>query len=135
MALTLSSLPSDYPGVSCKAAESFSAEWPITNLQALKNHLDGDGWEGGEGGEDSGSMPESLQRGLVVGRGWFKLDLGRRTTLVVIKLSEQHAVLPLHWTHHVLKISVLVQSHARVPEIANYHSSLPHFLSTVRHTM
>jgi len=79
MALALSSLPPDYPGESCQAAEDFTAQWPIHGLQALKEHVEdnpGGTWKLEMAMEDPESLPEPLKRGLIVGRGWFKLDLG-----------------------------------------------------------
>lgn len=94
MALALSNLPPDYPGLPCKAGESYSAQWPISDLQALKEHVEGDvdtAW-----GSGSESMPEALQRGLIIGRGWFKLDLGESCFLKALHLIRQAAQRPLY---------------------------------------
>jgi len=66
--------PTNCSGQPCKLGESFTAQWPISNLRALKDQIEGE--TEGHWGRTSESMPEALQRGLAVGRGCFKLDLG-----------------------------------------------------------
>ena len=56
-----------------------SFEWQIFGLKWLKSHVEDQpaGLWAVEGEmEDPEGLPEALRRGVVIGEGWYKLDIG-----------------------------------------------------------
>lgn len=54
-------------------------EWPIYDVKRLQSFVEQEprGVWGVDGVEDDKeTLPEPLRRGIIIGGGWFKLDLG-----------------------------------------------------------
>ena len=56
-----------------------SFEWTIRNLAELRDHVEADVagmWSVQAEMSDPETLPEVLRRGIVIGEGWYKLDIG-----------------------------------------------------------
>ena len=83
MTPSLSYLPTDRSGEAAKGGEVFYNEWPIRGLKRMRDHVEGHSgsvWAAEEEMQEPEGLPEGLQRGVVMGGGWYKLDLGKHST-------------------------------------------------------
>lgn len=57
-----------------------SFEWQVLGLRWLKSHVEDQPaglWAVEAEMENSEGLPEALRRGVVIGEGWYKLDIGQ----------------------------------------------------------
>ena len=62
-----------------KTGETFFAEWPVQNAQALKAHIEdtpSSTWTLAAELENDEDLPRALKGGIVLGGGWYTVELG-----------------------------------------------------------
>jgi len=83
----ISFLPPHQPGQLPREGSTFihrdynqcSFEWQILGLRWLRAHIEdkpGGLWAVEAEMEDPEGLPEALRRGVVIGEGWYKVDMG-----------------------------------------------------------
>ena len=58
---------------------TISFEWTIRDINELRDHVESDSagtWTMQAEMSDPETLPDVLKRGIVIGEGWYKLDIG-----------------------------------------------------------